>query len=108
MRLPRMTTRRWMVVVAVVAIGFALWILGVRSRSYAIQANYHGMQEHKIRWVVQEYEANWVGYSGRWSIEALIDRERRIITYHEALKRKYELASHRPWLPVEPDPPWPK
>ena len=32
-RIPRMTTRRWMVVVAVVAIGFALWILGVRSRS---------------------------------------------------------------------------
>ena len=107
MRLPRMTTGGWMVAVLVVAIGFAVWILVVRSRSYAIQANYHGTQEDKIRWVVKEYEANRLDFSRWGSIEVLIDRERRLITYHEALKRKYELASHRPWLPVEPDPPKP-
>ncbi len=106
--IPQMTTRRWMVAVAVVAIGFALWILVARSRSYAIHSNYHGTREAKIRWIVEDYKAGRVGYSGRWSIEVLIDRERRLITYHEALKRKYELASYRPWLPVEPDPPEPK
>ena len=96
-----------MIVVLFVAIGSTLWILGVRSRSYVVQANYHRMQEDKIRWVVKEYEANRLGFSGWRSIEAIIDRERRLITYHETLKRKYQLASSRPWLPVEPDPPEP-
>ena len=55
--IPRMTTRRWMVAVAVVAIGLTMWILVARSGSYAIHANYHGTREAKIRWIVEDYEA---------------------------------------------------
>lgn len=38
------------------------------------------------------------------------DRERleRLILYHAAMKRKYESAAERPWLPVSPDPPPPE
>jgi hypothetical protein len=32
----------------------------------------------------------------------------RWIDYYEALARKYEAASARPWLPVPPDPPLPE
>ena len=28
--------------------------------------------------------------------------------HHKSLKEKYEVAAHRPWLPIAPDPPEPK
>ena len=37
-----------------------------------------------------------------------IEGRRRRSAYWIALKQKYERASARPWLPVEPDPPEPK
>ena len=108
MRPPQMTTRRWMVAVAIVAFGIGAWILIARSHSYAIETAKHDFREAYHRWLVDSYESDGLGFSGRGSIEEGIDRLRRRISYHAALKRKYELASRRPWLPVEPDPPEPE
>jgi hypothetical protein len=50
--------------------------------------------------------------SGMWCVvpQDPADPERRLrhMEYHEALRRKYELASWIPWLPVAPDPPPPE
>ena len=35
-------------------------------------------------------------------------RSRRLPPYHAVLRRKYDLASRRPWFAVEPDPPQPR
>jgi hypothetical protein len=45
MRPPRMTTRRWMLAVAIMAVGLGAWMLSVRSRAYAVQAGNHGVRE---------------------------------------------------------------
>jgi hypothetical protein len=103
-----MTTRRWMVVVAVVAIGSGAWILSARSQTYAIESGYHSLMEAENRRIVEEYEAGRIGFTGRGSVDAFIDRARRLAAYHATLMRKYELASSRPWLPVQPDPPAPE
>jgi hypothetical protein len=43
--------------------------------------------------------------------EYLVARDQtahRLVTYNNAMRRKYERAAHFPWLPVEPDPPPPR
>jgi hypothetical protein len=108
MRLPRMTTRRWMVAVAVMAAGLWVIVLGARSHSYAIRAGHHGLMEAHNRWIIEEYEAGRLFHSGPADqLTVRADRCRRLITYHATLRRNYELASSRPWMPVEPDPPEP-
>lgn len=37
-----------------------------------------------------------------------IERFRTLTEYHGRMRRKYEHAAHRPWLPVAPDPPPPQ
>jgi hypothetical protein len=109
MRLPRMTTRRWMVAVVIAAAGLCVSVLGARSHSYAIRAGHHGLMEVHNRWIIEEYEAGRLFYSGPADQSARrADRCRRLIAYHAALWQKYELASRRPWFPVEPDPPEPR
>jgi hypothetical protein len=108
MRLPRMTTRRWMIAVAIVAIGFGALILVHRSRSYAALAALHADAENECRRIVEAAEGFaldapiWRG----WVTNAR--RSRRLLPYHAALRRKYDLASRRPWFAVEPDPPQPR
>jgi hypothetical protein len=102
-----MTTRRWMIVVAIVAVGVGAGMLIMRSRSYAALAALHAESENECRRIVEADEGNrldaaiwkdWIAYARR---------SRRLLLHHAALRRKYELASRRPWLPVEPDPPAP-
>ena len=64
MRLPRMTTRRWTVAVAIMATGLRVSVLGARSYSYAIRAGHHGRMEDHNRWIIEEYEAGRLFYSG--------------------------------------------
>jgi hypothetical protein len=84
MRLPRMTTRRWMVAVAVAAVlsalGGELWR---RSVAYSALAD------------------RYFGRAAIWSDTKKIDRDM-------ALSDRYRRAARYPWLPVEPDPPEPE
>jgi hypothetical protein len=109
MRLPRMTTRGWMVAVAIVATGLWVSVLGARSYSYANRGGHHSLMEFHNRWIIEEYEAGRLFYSGPADqLARRADRCRRLIAYHATLRGKYELASRRPWLPVEPDTPEPE
>jgi hypothetical protein len=56
MRLPRMTTRRWLVAVAIVAVGVGAWRLIMRSRSYAALAAFHADSEKECRRIAEAFE----------------------------------------------------
>ncbi len=92
MRLPRTTTRRWMIAVAAVAL---LCLLEHRRRSFESLAAYHESESRKMI---------------AWSINPPGDVLRyaeRVFEWHAALARKYRHAARYPWLPFEPDPPEP-
>lgn len=97
MRLPRVrfTVGRMMVVVAVVALasGGVAW----QGRMRRLSAEYE--------WRYLEYAEI---YSGPWprrrSPRPLSDRER----WRVEMRDKYSRASLYPWLPVAPDPPYPR
>jgi hypothetical protein len=95
MRLPRITIRRWLAVVAVVGI-----VLGVtierRNRLRKIAAH-HQAQFKKL--VSQEHIILFAGSSD--------DPIMRRLERHESMRLKYEHAAREPWLSVDPDPPEP-
>ena len=90
MRLPRMTTRRWMVVVAVLSVGLAT-VAHHRGLVLRQRAAYH----EKIERLVTDTSAAQVPVNA-----AIRDR-------HARLKEKYWRAARYPWLPVGADPPEP-
>ena len=108
MRLPRMTTRRWMAAVAAVAFAIAAGQMWRRSIQYVGRAARYAKMERYVRECA--------------AIESKInptDRPPRcrpanrgglpvMIAHFADLRRKYEHAARYPWLPVEPDPPEPR
>ena len=105
MPLPRMTTRRWMIALAGVAlllVSIRLWRLSSDFRS---RAAWHGVQEarfkDRLEWSRRlAHERDFATSSVTYSLDR--------ISYHAALKGKDERAARRPWLPVPPDPPEPE
>jgi hypothetical protein len=112
MRWPRVrfTVRRMMVAVAVVAVGLGALILIARSHAYSVRAGNHGYREWRCWEAIRVYGADPRGVTlrGPEPVEVFIDRSRRLAGYYATLRRKYEQAAARPWLPVEPDPPEPQ
>ena len=125
MRLPRMTTRRWMIAVAVVGL---LCLLVHRSRSFAARAAYHesrmvarmfpDLGRHLGREIPgADINAEMLARSlnGRLA-HVYFDRngkemstdEVKAAIWHEAMARKYREVACYPWLPVMPDPPMPE
>ena len=110
MRLPRMTTRRWMIAVAVVAVMLAASALFRRHLSLRERDDYHARREgdlaSRARGLGQlaldfadripETAAYWRAYAAR---------EAEIGTWHARLKEKFRHAARYPWLAIEPDPP---
>ena len=92
MRVPGMTTRRWMVAVAVVGI-----VLGVTIE-----------RRERFRQIADYHQAEFMKLASRMKPFAREDRDWHPLEWHETMKRKYERASALPWLPVEPDPPEPR
>ena len=56
MRLPRMTTRRWMAAVAVVAIAFGAEMTRRRSVSYRGKANGYALKRPRLRTAARTYD----------------------------------------------------
>jgi hypothetical protein len=96
-----MTTRRWMVVVAVVALGCAATILVKKRRE-------------RFVWIsrLHTYAYPPISFVDVLTTSGL-ERERRlllstrVIAWHAQMAKKYEHAARYPWLPLEPDPPMP-
>jgi hypothetical protein len=79
--MPRLTIRRLMIAVAVVAVLLAAFVLvNERRKRFALLANDHGLK------AIEEVKAKRPGR-------------------HYQLWEKYRYAAHHPWLPVEADPP---
>jgi hypothetical protein len=93
MRLPPMTTRQWMIVVAVVGLllGGAAEVHRLRRRQseFIDRAQWHGG-------FVSEWNSGWRPTPS--------EAKSRWIAYHAELARKYEHAAQYPWLSIEPDP----
>jgi hypothetical protein len=101
MRLPRMTTRRWMVAVAAVALS-----MGVTLSITRLQRRYRRFTER-----MRQHESTAIFYKSvargqpDLAIRRTLDRE---VDRQVALASKYRYAARYPWLPVEPDPPEPE
>jgi hypothetical protein len=87
-KFPRFSIRGIMIIVALVALlmGGVLWLQERRERLRLISIR-HAMQ---------------------WAEMERAERTEALGTYHRAMWIKYRSASHRPWMPVEPDPPEPE
>ena len=98
MRLPRMTTRRWMVAVAAAAP--MLRVASLLSLSV--------MYRDKAR----QYDIELLGATpilmGPRERHRIVHPPSAHLLWAREMANKYERASWCPWLPVEPDPPEPK
>ncbi len=112
MRLPRMTTRRWMVAVAVFALSIGVGVqLHHRRAAFLSRAQIHSEQ---AAWRLADSVTLCGRAIGNMDDIELASLKRRInilpqlVAYHRAQDQKYRRAARYPWLPVEPDPPAPE
>jgi hypothetical protein len=132
MRLPRMTTRRWMIVVVIVGLLMGGVRLKQRRNRFRFRAQIHEQRaafypklesrERKIcaelPGMIAELE-KLKRYRGPaeahlTALKVQLDQSRtnlarwtNRIAYDAALAHKYQHAARYPWLPLEPDPPEP-
>jgi hypothetical protein len=112
MRFPRMTTRRWMLAVAAVAVVAGVLIATVRhrprrtARIHADAERYYSHVARECRQIARA-ETKLKADEARF-LSKRIDWYDRKTSYHRELKLKYERAALRPWLPLQPDPPEPE
>ena len=90
MQLPRLrlTVRRLFLVVAALALVFWLGLITLLRRVYLEKVSDNKLSLAQIDAGISCYSDDHV----QW---------------HDAMRRKYEHAARTPWLPVEPDPPYP-
>jgi hypothetical protein len=107
MRLPRMTTRRWMIAVAIFAVGLAT-VAHFRGLVLRQRAAYHEKIEKLVTASVGDLApaAMWPK-AAQVRAKAAVRANAAIRDRHARLKEKYWRAAHHPWLPVEADPPEP-
>src|SRR5262245_21410608 len=101
MRLPQFTTRRLMVLVAVVAVSLCGARLWSRSVEYERRAAKHAAAAARLlAWQIFPEEDDQ-------GMRQMGEHAWRLGRYHATLKQTYERAARYPWLPVPPDPPPP-
>jgi hypothetical protein len=113
MRRPRVTIWRWMAAVAVVGlmIGGGVWLK--QRRDYFRSLAQSHQKEVASSTARSEALKSRFGSTSERKIEEIMDLQRDYdqmldrADHHASLARKYERAAHRPWLPVDPDPPEP-
>ena len=115
MTLPRMTTRRWMIAVAVVAILLGGAILTGRylalRHTYLQRAVLHEMEKGKIFNHLNSptyWETRWrdqrAGRKGSYPWPDEPPFVPAISEYHDRMIAKWRYAADHPWREVEPDP----
>jgi hypothetical protein len=102
MRLPGMTTRRWMVAVAVAAVLMVVVPEVIRDLRLAHQ--YRERAYTSGLWL-RLFEGQWVVFPNGDGLQCAPDQRRA--AFFAEMKRKYERAATRPWVAVEPEPPPP-
>jgi hypothetical protein len=114
--LPRMTTRRWMVAIAIVAALLAVKVhLSLVAEQYIYIAEDHESQSRAVAGA-----RHWSGpLDGDTNIsigclgcgpdgdEELKGRDLAIFLWHKKLSKKYQTAALCPWISVPADPPKP-
>jgi hypothetical protein len=102
MRLPRVrvTIRRVMVAIAVMAVVFGVW---VRRKQFLDRARYYADASLSP---ISDPPPPGDDALQEWESEQARQRER--VEHFERLGLKYERAARYPWLPVAPDPPEPE
>jgi hypothetical protein len=112
MRTLRMTTRRWIFAVAIVAVSMGFVVEAKRelrlASQYGLRAQFHA-REGRL------HAGAFDG--GRFRPPAGVSLEGfhafsipgpEVAAYHAKMREKYERAASRPWASVEPDPPEPR
>ena len=128
MRLPRITTRRWMVAVAVVGVSLTAARSVYLYRRYQALATMHAGKEFSYVRQAQGYERkrDWCvqqatvadlqsksARGGAWerlaSSSSVIAQDlRRLAAQESRMKLKYEHAARSLWWPESPNPPEPQ
>ena len=114
---PRMTTRRWMIAVAMVGIvlgivlGGGVWLK--QRRDYFLSMARSHQKEVASSTAEGKALRSRFGTSGMSNEEIMhlyrdFDRMMDRADHHAAMARKFERAARYPWLPVESDPPEPE
>jgi len=106
MPLPRMTTRRWMIAVAVV--GFAFWV----HQLWEVRAARQRRADFHLTRSFYTFSRTVPGPNvpdARVRASIAAESSVRVLPdYHRRMYLKYEHAARYPFLPVPPDPPRPE
>jgi hypothetical protein len=113
MRMPRMTTRRWMLGVVLLCAMLGAALMGVRAaraRRFRRLAEYAARMERRCR-EIDAMDPNARAREADYDLDDpyLLEPEwnRKMIGFWEEMKDKYSYAADHPWLGVAPDPPTP-
>src|SRR5262245_3366567 len=111
MRLPRFTTRRLMVLVAVAGLILAGLEMSRRRARFLVLAESHMAEERMHRLSVEaasneaEYETSQSSLAGEKLWRERAEYNAREASRHGQMAKQYLQAAHSPWVPAPPDPP---
>ena len=110
---PRLTVRRLMIVVAVVTVllgaAYKFAECNLLARFYRVEAQYHADRESALREIAaKDGGESLINFTPRTDTRSKRFPIRVMADFEAKLKRKYDRAASRPWLPVPPDPPEPE
>ena len=114
MRLPRMTTRLWMLAVTVIGLMIGGAVLLKQRRAYFLLLAQSHQKEVASSTARGEALKSRFGRTSGMSNEEIMHLHRDYgrmtdrAEHHAAMAEKYRQAARQPWLPVEPDPPPPE
>jgi hypothetical protein len=107
----RFTVRRMMVVVAIVAVIFAVGGMVRRSMRLRERAEFHermGREEAEATRAVEDLARGADDPQYAAEVRAVAAASARLGGWHTRMGAKYRKLARHPWLPVEPDPPEPE